>query len=65
VALQVSSGLEAVVAEVADEVVAFVDAPDVVVQVRTPFELLAAPGKKEMTKTQFYSSLNKFRTQEL
>jgi hypothetical protein len=50
VALQVSSGLEAVVAEVADEVVAFVDAPDVVVQVRTPFELLAAPRKNEMTK---------------
>ena len=42
VSLQIPGCLEAVVAQVANEVVAFVDAPDVVVQVRTSFELFAA-----------------------
>ena len=45
VALQVPGCLETVVAEVADVVVALVDAPDVVVQVRSALELLAAPAR--------------------
>jgi hypothetical protein len=47
VSLEISGRLEAVVAHGADEVVAFVDAPDVVVQVRTSLELLAAPVASE------------------
>ena len=42
VSLQIPGCLEAVVAQVTNEVVAFVDAPDMVVQVWTPLKLFAA-----------------------
>ena len=41
VALEIASSLEAVVANIADEVVVLVNAPDVVVQIRTTLELLS------------------------
>ena len=41
--LEIASGLEAVVADGADEVVVLVDAPDMVVQIRTTLELFATP----------------------
>jgi hypothetical protein len=43
VSLEIASSLEAVVANVADEVVVLVNAPDVVVQIRTTLELLSTP----------------------
>lgn len=45
VSLEVSRGLEAVVADGANVIVVLVDAPDVVVQVRPSLELLATPKK--------------------
>ena len=48
VSLEVPCGLEAVVANVTDEVVVLVDAPDMVVKIGTPFELLAASGTKKI-----------------
>ena len=47
VSLEIPGRLEAVVAEVAHEVVALVDAPDVIVQVRTSFELFSTPVASE------------------
>jgi len=43
VSLEIASCLEAVVADGANEVVVLVDAPDMVVQIRTTFELLTTP----------------------
>ena len=43
VSLEIASSLEAVVANIADEVVVLVNAPDVVVQIRTTLELLSTP----------------------
>ena len=45
VSLEVSRGLEAVVADGANVIVVLVNAPDVVVQVRPSLELLATPKK--------------------
>lgn len=43
VSLEIASCLEAVVADGANEVVVLVDAPDMVVQIRTTLELLTTP----------------------
>jgi hypothetical protein len=61
VSFEVSCRLEAVVAEIADEVVTLVDATNVVVQIGTSLKLLATSGKKQfyLLKSTVYSKVTR------
>ena len=61
VSFEVSCRLETVVAEIADEVVALVDATNVVVQIGTSLKLLATSEKKQfyLLKSKVYSKVTR------